>query len=159
MQAHEPQLRSRSQRRYSLEIGCLLLAPGEIEARGKFEQIGPVSIEEIGDCAPADVAEEAQWTPNPLHFETTAVAEREEGDMIPQHVIGKNYGAAGSACVTNKSDAMCCVKTWHHTLQGAGQLSGSQCGGADAWYVNEPIVQHKHVTVFHVCRYSAAAGY
>src|SRR5213594_530119 len=83
MHAYEPQLRSRSQRRYCLEIGCLLLAPGEIEARGKFEQIGPVSIEEIGDCAPADVAEEAQWPPNPLHFETTAVAEREEGDMIP----------------------------------------------------------------------------
>ena len=159
MHAYEPQLRSRSQRRYCLEIGCLLLAPGEIEARGKFEQIGPVSIEEIGDCAPADVAEEAQWPPNPLHFETTAVAEREEGDMIPQHVIGNNYGAAGSGWVTNKSDAVCCVNAWHDALQSAVQLSGSQCGGADAGYVNERIVQHKYITVLHVCRYPAAPGY
>ena len=83
---------------FSLEIRYLLLTPGEIEASGQFEQIGPVSIEEIRDCAPADVAEEAQWPPKPLHFETTAVAERKEG-LIPQHVIGNNYSAAGgSSC-------------------------------------------------------------
>src|SRR5262249_10786981 len=159
MHAYEPQLRFRSQRRCCLEIGCLLLAPCEIEARGKFEQIGPVSIEQIGDCAAADVAEEAQWPPNPLRFDTTAVAEREEGDMIPQHVPGNNDGAAGSGWVTGKSDAVCCVNAWHEALQSAVHLSSLQCGGADAWYVNERIVQHKYTTVLHVCRYPAAAGY
>jgi hypothetical protein len=94
---------------------------GEIEARGKFEQIGPVSIEEIGNCAPADVAEEAQRPPNSLRFETTAVAEREEGG-IPQHVIGNNYGAAGIGWVIKKSDAVCCVNAWHEVLQSAVQV-------------------------------------
>ena len=84
--AYEPQSKVAD----SVGIGCLLLTPGEIESRAQFEQIGPVSIEEIGDCAPAYVAEEAQWPPKPLQFETTAVAEGEEGGMIPQHVIGDN---------------------------------------------------------------------
>ena len=105
--AYEPPLSICETEANSLEIGCLLLTPGEIEARGQFEQIGSVSIEEIGDCAPADVAEEAQWSPNPLRFDTTAVAEREEGGCIPQHVPGNNDGAAGSGCVTGYSSAMC----------------------------------------------------
>jgi len=42
--AYEPQVRS-SEGGYCQDIGCLLLTPGEIEARGQFEQIGPVSIE------------------------------------------------------------------------------------------------------------------
>ena len=120
-----------------------------------------MSIKEIGDCASADVAEEAQWTQNPLRFETAAVAEREEGDMIPQHVIGNNYGAAGAGRVTSKRDAVCCkrVDAWHDASQSAVQLGGTQGGGADAWYVNERIVQHKYITGLRVCRYSAAAGY
>ena len=94
--AYEPQVNHLRNGGYCLEIGCLLLTPGEIETCGQFEQIGPVSIEQIGDCAPADVAEEAQRPPNPLQFETTAVAEREEGVIILQHVSGNNYGTAGS---------------------------------------------------------------
>lgn len=118
-----------------------------------------MSIEEIGDCPPADVAEEAQWPPNPLQFDTAAVAEREVVGTIPKHVIGNNYSAAGSGCVISKSDAVCCVNAWDEALQSAVQLSGLQGGGADAWYVNERIVQHKYITVFHVCVYIAAAGY
>ena len=139
--------------------GCLLLILCEIEFRAEFEQIGFVSIEEIGDCAPADVAEEAQWPPKPLQFDTTAVAEREKGDTVPQHIIGNNYGAAGSGWVTNKSDAVCCINAWYDALQSAVLLSGLQGGRADAWYVNERIVQHKYTTVLHVCRYPAARGY
>ena len=156
--AYEPQVRS-SEGGYCQDIGCLLLTPGEIEARGHFEQIGPVSIEEIGDCAPADVAEEAQWPPKPLQFETTAVAEREEGVIILQHVPGNNYGSAGSGCVLSKSDAICCVNPWHEVVQSAVRVRVCQCGGADAWYINERIVQHEYTTVLHVCRYPAGAGY
>src|SRR5262245_37418663 len=141
---------------HSKHTGSLALTPREIEARAQFEQIGPVSIEEIGDCAPADVAEEAHWAPNPLRFETTAIAEREESGMIPQHVIGNNYGAAGWG--SGKGNAVSCID-WHDALQSAVSLGGLQGCGADAWYVNEPIVQHKHITVLHACRYSAAAGH
>jgi hypothetical protein len=138
------------------QIGFLALTPSEIEASAQFEHIGPVSIEEIGDCAPADVAEEAQGAPNSLRFDTTAVAEREESGMILQHVIGNNYGAAGWGA--RKEDAVSCVD-WHDALQSAVLLGGLQGGGADARYGYEPIVQHKYITVFHVCRYSAAAGH
>src|SRR5262249_1173412 len=105
----------------------------------------------------SDVAEEAQRPPNSLRFETTAVAEREVGDMIPQHVAGNNYGAAGR--LTNKSHAVCRVNARHEALQSAVRFSGLQLLRADAWYVNECIVQHKYITVLHVGRYSAAAGY
>src|SRR5215469_13112702 len=70
------------------EIGSLLLTKGEIEAGAQLEHIGLVSTEHIGDCAPANVAEKAQWPPNPLKFDTTAVTEREEVHTIPEHVIG-----------------------------------------------------------------------
>jgi hypothetical protein len=155
--AYEPQLIN-CETEATVEIGCLLLTPGEIESCGEFEQIGPVSIEEIGDRATADVTEEAQWPPKPLQFETTAVAEREEGG-IPQHVPGNNYGTTGSSWVINKSDAVCCVNAWHEALQSAVLVSGLQCGRADARNVNERIVQHEYVTVLQVCRYPAGAGY
>src|SRR5262245_57998449 len=98
------------------QIRSLALTPSEIEARAQFEDIRPVSIEEIGDCAPADVAEEAHWAPNPLRFETSAVAEREVSGMILQHVIGNNHGAAGWSA--GKKDPVSCVD-WHDTLQSA----------------------------------------
>ena len=127
----------------------LALTPSEIEARAQFEHIGPASIEEIGDCASAGLAEEAQWTPNPLHLETTAVAELEVSGMILQHVIGNNYGAAGWGA--DKGDSVTCVD-WHDALQSAVLQGGLQGVGADARYVDEPIVQHKHITVLHACR-------
>src|SRR5262245_27168816 len=87
------------------QIGSLTLTPGEIEASGQFEQIGPTSIKVIRDCTSTSVAEEAQWAPNPLHFETAAVAEREESDMIPYHGVGNSHGAAG--WIAENSDAVC----------------------------------------------------
>ena len=42
--AYEPQVSNWEMKVY-LEIGCLLLTPGKIEAGAQFEQIGPVSIE------------------------------------------------------------------------------------------------------------------
>jgi len=116
-----------------------------------------VSIKVIRDCTPTDVPEEAHWTPNLLRFETTAVAEREESDMIPHHGVGNNYGAAGWGA--DKSDAVCCVDEWHEALQSAVIVGGLQGGGADAWYGDEPIVQHKYITVLRVCRYPASAGH
>ena len=71
----------------------LALTPREIETRGQFELIGLVS-KVIRDCPSTDVAEEAHWTPNPLRFETTAVAEREESSII-HHGIGNKHGSAG----------------------------------------------------------------
>ena len=103
------------------QTGSLALTPREIEARAQFEQIGPASIEEIRDCAPAHVAEEAQWAPNPLRFETTAVAEREESGMIPQHVIGNNYCAAGWGA--GEGDAVSSVDR-HDALQSAVSFGG-----------------------------------
>src|SRR5215475_3090907 len=102
----------------------LALTPAEIEAGGQFELIGPASIKVIRDCAPTDVAEEAHWTPNPLRFETTAVAEREESGTIPHHGVGNNYGAAG--WVREKSDTVCCVDEWHEALQSALIVGGYQ---------------------------------
>ena len=90
---------------YTLTNRILALTPGEIEASGQFEQIGPMSIKVIRDGTSTDVAEEAQWAPNPLRFETTAVAEREESGMIPHHGVGNNYGAAG--WIGENSDAVC----------------------------------------------------
>src|SRR5262245_59086220 len=153
--AAEPSAKRR--RIHSNQIGSLALTPGEIEASGQFEQIGPTSIKVIRDGTSTDVAEEAQWAPNPLRFETTAVAEREESDMIPHHGVGNNYGAAG--WVRENSDAVCQVGSWHEALQSAVFVGVYQCDGADAWYVDEPIVQHKYVPVLHVCRYSATAGH
>ena len=135
--------------------GSLALTPGEIEARAQFELIGPVS-KVIRDCTPTGVAEEAQWAPNSLHLETTTVAEREESGMIPHHGVRNNCGAAGWR--RKKSDAVCCVDEWYEALQRATRFGGSQGSGADAWYVNEPIVQHKDITILHVCRYTASAG-
>ena len=114
--AYEPQVSICEKEVTVAESGCLLLTPGEIEACGHFEQIGPVSIEEIGDGAPSDVAEEAQWPPKPLKFETTAVAEREVRGIIPYYVIGNNDGSAGCGWVLGKSDAMPCVQARHEVL-------------------------------------------
>jgi hypothetical protein len=65
----------------------LSLTPREGEARAQLSPSGRVS-KEVGDRAPADVAEEAHRPPNAQPFDAAAVAEREVRLITIKNVIG-----------------------------------------------------------------------